>query len=252
MRRLIVTIIAVVLAALIIAPLCSGQNVPNNTPGPMYMGRPLSYWVQSIRNRDPETMDLAFDAIRDLGPAAWPAIPELVRIMKEPFDPIKLGIDGPGVILAKVRDIQLRSDAIDGLASIGDAAAPSADLLIQWALAKRVVPNRTSNNLLDKVFIDLVAMDIIERMRVAGAIAELGPGAGPAVAELVRSSDGESRKLGVAILSGGAIPIAVDLLKSFNCDDRRLGIAILIDMWPVVAKEHLTELKNTLICQDAN
>jgi hypothetical protein len=56
----------------------------------------------------------------------------------------------------------------------------------------------------------------------------------------------------VAILSEGAIPIAADLLKSYNCDDRRLGIAILTDMWPVVPREHLTELKNMLTCQDAN
>src|SRR6185369_6396978 len=109
------------------------------------------------RNRDLETMDRAFDAIRDLGPAAWPAVPELMRIMQEPFAPIVLGVDGPAVILSKVRDIQLRSDAIDALASIGDAAAPSANLLIQWALATRVAPSRTPNTLLDKVFVDLVA-----------------------------------------------------------------------------------------------
>lgn len=250
MRRLIVRFIAVMVAVIVVAPLCSAQK--GQTPGPTYLGKPLSYWLQSIRDRDLETMDLAFDAIRDLGPAASPAVPELIRIMQEPFAPIVLGVDGPGVILSKVRDIQLRSDAIDALASIGAAAAPSANLLIQWALATRVVPSRTSNNLLDKVFVDLVAMDVLERMRVAGAIAEFGPGAAPAVTELVKSPDGERRKLGVAILSGGAIPIAIDFLKSFNCDDRRLGIAILIDMWPVVAKEHLTELKNTLICQDAN
>src|SRR5262249_7026730 len=219
---------------------------------PMYMGRPLSYWLRGLRDRDPETMAVAFDAIRDLGPDTWPAAPELTRIVAAPLSPTDLTADGPTVILAKVRDIYVRSDAIDALAAIGSAAAPSANVLIDWALARHVIPNRTPETLGDKVFVDLISMDVLERMHVAGAIAEFGADAGPAVTALVKSSDGERRKLGVAILAEGAIAIAADLLKSFNCGDRRLGMAILIDMWPVVPREHLTALKDMLTCQDAD
>src|SRR5437868_12384356 len=35
-------------------------------------GKPLSYWLRSIRDRD-DNIELAFDAIIDLGPGAWPA-----------------------------------------------------------------------------------------------------------------------------------------------------------------------------------
>jgi hypothetical protein len=68
---------------------------------------------------------------------------------------------------------------------------------------------------------------------------------------LLKSPDGEKRKLGVAILSEGALPIVADLLTSRNCEDRKRGIAILADMWPVVPKEHLDALKASLVC-DAN
>jgi len=37
-------------------------------------------------------------------------------------------------------------------------------------------------------------------------------------------------------------------LKSRNCEGRKRGIAILADMWPVVAKEHLADLKAALVC----
>jgi hypothetical protein len=54
-------------------------------------------------------------------------------------------------------------------------------------------------------------------MRVAGAVAQFGPAAAPAIAALLKSADGEERKLGVAILSENALPIASNLLKSRNC-----------------------------------
>jgi hypothetical protein len=85
-------------------------------------------------------------------------------------------------------------------------------------------------------------------MRVAGAVARFGPAAAPAIVALLKSPDDEKRKLGVAILSENALPLAAQLLKSRNCEDRKRGIAILADMWPVVAKEHLTELRAALVC----
>src|ERR1044071_4576608 len=51
---------------------------------PVYMGKPFSYWMESLRNRD-EEMQLAFAAINALGPDAASAVPELVRILSEPF-----------------------------------------------------------------------------------------------------------------------------------------------------------------------
>lgn len=99
----------------------------------------------------------------------------------------------------------------------------------------------------NELFVDLITLDVLERMRVAGAVARFGPAAAPAVLALLKSPDGEKRKLGVAILNANALPIAARLLKSRSCEDRDGGLAILADMWPVVAKEHLAEL-NALVC----
>jgi hypothetical protein len=51
---------------------------------PTYQGEPLSHWLKSIRDRDDKIV-LAFDAIRDLGPDAWPAVEELTRIVALSF-----------------------------------------------------------------------------------------------------------------------------------------------------------------------
>jgi len=224
----------------------------NNAAGPwplesMYQGKPLSYWLKSIRDRD-DKMERAFDAITDLGPDASPAVEELARIVAEPFTPVRIGEDVNDVIAGKLFSIRTRSGAIDALTAIGEASASSALPLIRWALAVRVIPIKLDNLSDQELFVDLLTIDVLERMRVAGAVARFGPDAAPAVVELLKSSDDEERKLAVAILSENTLPIVAHLLKSRNCDDRNRGIAILADMWPVVAKEHLAELKSAIVC----
>jgi hypothetical protein len=225
----------------------SGKTAGGTQREPMYQGEPLSYWVRSIRDRD-EKMRLSIDAIIDLGPDAWPAAEELTRIVAEQFTPVRIGVDRDDVIASKLSSIRLRADAIDALTAIGEAAASSTAPLIQWALAVRVIPMNLDNVKDKELFVDLITIDVLERMRVAGAVARLGPAAAPAIVALLKSPDGEKRKLGVAILNENALPIVAYLLKSRNCEDRKRGIAILADMWPVVAEEHLAELKAAPVC----
>jgi hypothetical protein len=217
---------------------------------PMYQGKPLSYWMTSIRDRD-ERMVPAFDAIVELGPDAWPAVEQLTRIVAEPFTPLRIGVDREDMIAPTLFSIGLRAEAIDALTAIGEAAASSTVPLIEWALTVRVIPINLDDLKDGELFVDLITIDVLERMRVAGAVARFGPAAAPAIVALLKSPDGEKRKLGVAILSDGALPIVADLLKSRKCEDRKRGIAILADMWPIVAKEHLAALKTALVC-DAN
>jgi len=214
---------------------------------PRYHGKPLCYWLRSIRDRDDKIL-LAFDAIMDLGPDAWPAVEELTRIVAEPFTPVRIGVDRDDMIASKLLSIHLRADAIDALTAIGEAAASSAAPLIQWAVTVRVIPMNLDNVKDNELFVDLITLDVLERMRVAGAVARFGPAAAPAIVALLKSPDGEKRKLGVAILNENALPIVAFLLKSRNCEDRKRGIAILADMWPVVAEEHLAELKAAPVC----
>jgi hypothetical protein len=213
----------------------------------MSQGKPLTYWLTSIRDRD-DKIELALDAIIDFGPDAWPAVEPLTRIVAQPFAPVGIGVDRDDVIGAKLFNMHLRAEAIDALTAIGEAAASSAGPLIQWALTVRFIPVNLDNLKDEGLFVDLIAMDVLERMRVAGAVARFGLAAAPTVAALLESSDDEKRKLGVAILNENALPIAAHLLKSRNCEDRKRGIAILADMWPVIAKNHLAELKSSVAC----
>jgi hypothetical protein len=86
-------------------------------------------------------------------------------------------------------------------------------------------------------------------MRVAGAVAAFIPDSSMVIAELLKSEDQEAAKLGVAILGERTVPVAAELLKSRSCTDEKLGLKMLSDLWPVVAKDHLLELRDTLQCE---
>src|SRR4029079_3087764 len=95
------------------------SNVPRpadrlaaNSNEPNFEGKPLSFWLNSLRNRDGQ-IDKAFEAIRKLGPQAEAAVPELTRIISEPFDPIEVGVEGRTSGAAKVRELEFRSRAVD-------------------------------------------------------------------------------------------------------------------------------------------
>ena len=218
---------------------------------PQYMGKGLSYWLNVIRDRNEEMISLAFDAIRNLGPEARAAVPDLTQLVAAPFTPIQIGKDSHEVIASKIYEIALRAEAIDALTSIGESAAPATMPLVRWALTLHVMPGVMRNADDDELFIELVMMDAEQRMRVAGAVAQFGPDAALVIAALISAPDAEKRKLGVAILSQGALPIASELLRSRKCDERQLGFLILKDMGLVVAKPYLDQLKARMTC-DAN
>jgi hypothetical protein len=196
-------------------------------------------------------ISVAFDAIRSLGPDAWPAVPELTRIVAAPFVPVEIGKDSEETIASKLYDIELRSEAVDGLAAIGGAAAPSTASIIEWALTIRVLPGETSTREEDEQFIELVALDAQYRIGVIVAVSRFGRPAVPTLKRLLRSPDVEKRKFAVAILGEEALTIATDLLKSHDCEGQQLAITILNDMDPVVPRVYLDEMKKARAC-DAN
>jgi hypothetical protein len=226
-------------------PRPSSIRVPQQEP--VYDGRPLSFWLDALRKRDDSTAS-AFAAVRSLGPLASAAVPVLDSIVGEPFVPVKVGKDTKDVVLAKLRDIQFRADAVDALASIGLDAECSTKTLIRWALTLRVVPSELTSTEDKDMFVELVGVDTLERMRVAGAVPEFGSGALVKAVSLLPSRDSDKRKLAVAILQEKALPLAVSLLKSPDCNDQKLGISILSDMWQVVPEVHLFDLKEAFIC----
>lgn len=207
-----------------------------------YLGRPLTFWFKALRGRDEKWLSDAFGAVRSLGDDAWVAVPELTNIVGAPFEPISIGTDSMDVVAGKLYDISVRSEAIDTLGWIGEKAAPSTVALVKWGLMQRIsmTSKRSADN--DELLIELVAMDAEQKMRVAGAVAQLGHETIPIVAKMMASSDPSQRRLAIAILSQDALPVATDLLRSNSCDDQRLGLQILKDMDLIVARAHIDEL----------
>jgi hypothetical protein len=223
------------------------RGIDNIQQEPVALGEPLSHWLKVIREHNGE-LGLAYEAIMELGPAASAAVPDLTRIVAEPFTPIRPGKDDKREVLAKLKSIFMKGGAIDSLGAIGEDAARSAPSVIEWSLTIRVLPPETSAA--DALFIDLVAMDVMERMRGAGALAQFGSDAAPAVQQLMESDDADRRKFAVAILNEASLPIVSDLMKSRNCRDRMLGLSVLADMWPVVASSHIDALSDILACSE--
>jgi hypothetical protein len=220
-----------------------------NQDDPVALGHPLSYWLKSIRDRDPEKIQMAFDAIVELGPEAWRAVPELTKIVAEPFAPIEFESDSRSQIHRKLLDIQLRAGAVDSLGAIGEAAASSAGPVIRWGMTIRVLPGHTRSSA-DPFLIELIGIDVLERMRVAGTVARFGRDASGAVQKLIESPDNEARKFSAAILNEATVLIATGLMTSRSCVDRELGLSLLSAMWPVVAKDHLITLGEILECSE--
>src|ERR1051326_9299769 len=153
MRTIRVAAIVMVLAGWIGASSGFAADEPN------YQGKSLSYWLNIIHERNDEMISLAFDAVRGMGPQAKAAVPELQRIVAAPFVPIRIGKDSDDAIAEKLYDIEVRSGAIDALAAIGEAASPSTDSVIAWAVTIRVVPEDILTRDEDERFIDLLSLD---------------------------------------------------------------------------------------------
>jgi hypothetical protein len=222
----------------------------NTHNDPVALGHPLSYWLKSIQNREPGYSEVAFEAIVQLGPEAEAAIPDLTKILEEPFEPIRVGTDSREDIREKLREIQFRGGAVDGLGAIGEAAALSTEAVIRWGLTIRVLAPSERATSTDALLVELIGIDVLERMRAAGAISRFGLNALEPVQRLIDSDDNENRKFAAAILSERTILVATQLMKGKGCTNRMLGLSLLSAMWPVVAREHLTALSEILRCSD--
>jgi HEAT repeat protein len=216
---------------------------------PDFDGKPLSYWIKAIHDRDEATISDALDAIRFLGPQGRAAVPELIRLLSDPFRPIELGKDSDTAIATKLYEIEVRSAAIDALAAIGESAAPATLPVIQWVLTVRVIPFRVNTLEEHERFVDLVMLEAEYRTRIIRAIEQFGNPAIPTLEQLLRSPDSERRKLAAIALGTDILPIAGKLLTSRDCDDAQLGITLLSDMAPAVAPIYLSELRAMLTCE---
>jgi HEAT repeat protein len=224
------------------------EDTDQGRPESTYAGKPLSYWVKALRDRNEDQLLLALEAISFFGPAAQSAVPELIRIINDPFEPIRLGKDTDEVIVSKLVEIEIRAEAIAALAEIGEGAAPAAVPLIEWAARPRVVPAAKPSALNTDRFIDLALMDAEHRLHVILAIAFLGDAPVPALTELLRSPNAEKRKLAVTVLGEEAMWIAADLIRSGDCEEVALALTILEDLAPVISMSTLDEFKRMPVC----
>src|SRR3954462_12109291 len=143
-----------------------GDNHEQLFKAPAYLNKSLDYWLNIIRRRDERMISLAFDAIRNIGPAAGAAVPDLTDVVTAPFSPINIEKDSHQAIASKLYDIAVRTEAIDTLRLIGEAGSTATVPLLRWALARRVVPGLARNSDDDELFIELVMMDTEQRIHV--------------------------------------------------------------------------------------
>jgi HEAT repeat protein len=139
-------------------------------PGTPLAGEAIAALVESLRAGPPDVQGHAADALADFGPAAAPAIPELVRMLQDPSDPARwsypegaaraLGLIAPGtassdeVFAALSQALQAksgrtRSAAIHAFVPFGPKAATvvpriralakDPDASVRWA-AQTVLP----------------------------------------------------------------------------------------------------------------
>jgi hypothetical protein len=220
-------------------PAYSADTVPD------FQGKPFSYWVQVLRDRD-DQMDFAFAAIRQLGPRAVGVLPELKRILEEPFSPIVVGTIRRDDLLASLANIDLRGKAVEAMGDIGDPA--SATALIKWALTTRVLAGDNLTDSQREIFIDIVGIDALERIRVVGVMAQFGTRADAVLTVMLQGRDENARKLAVSILGERAMPVATDLLISRSCDDRQLGLSLMADLWPFIPRENMLAVEKLTMC----
>jgi len=215
---------------------------------PTYQGKTLSYWINIIHDRNDDLILRAFDAIRNMGPQGSPAVPELTDVIAAPFSAIHIGKDSDEQIISKLYDIELRSEAIDALIAIGEAASPATIPIIDWAVTIRVSPRGEPTPEENDRFVDLVTLDAEYRAFIIRSIRSLGRPAIPILTRLLRSSNAERRKVVILMFGQDALPLAADLMKSNRCEDRQLGLAIFSDLQPLVPKEYLAALRVTGSC----
>ena len=96
------------------------------------------------------------------------------------------------------------------LASIGEAAWPATGAVVQWALTLRVDCKDRLNPDENDLFLELVTLDAEYRLRVIAAVTAFGEPATPALVRLLKSQNGEKRKMAVAIL--GLDALTLDML----------------------------------------
>jgi hypothetical protein len=195
-------------------------------------------------------MSQALGAIASIGPAASAAVPELTALVSAPFTPIRLGVDSEETVADKLYDFEMRSAAIDALASIGKASAPATVSVIEWALMPRAIPSPVGSTLENELFVDLATLEVEYRIRVIDAIGQFGESALTTTAKFLSSSNPEKRKFAVVILGTDVLPVASDHLKSSRCEDRRLGLTIFGDLEPLIPKTYLDHLSEVLVCTD--
>jgi HEAT repeat protein len=156
-------------AALLLLPLLAAcaSSAPPKPEGPLYDGKPLSFYLEEIRDLSPSRRDAAAGALGYFGPAAAPAIPDLIATIEYP------GISGMG-------------QAPDALVAIGPAALPALEKALSsrdeevrhsaaWALRELVRKGARGPTLVDSLVRGLKDTHVKVAFKCLDALAVLAP-----------------------------------------------------------------------------
>src|SRR5262249_55080468 len=176
-------LLRLLLPALLLA--CS-RTAAAAEPAPTFADKPLSFWLERLRDADPLTREEAATVLGDLGPSAKEALPALHDLLKSDAGPLRLRAamavwkvghearETAPVLIAALRDggRGQRLVILQTLGEMGPAAEAAAPLLTGFLSdANASVRNQASLTLL-----------------------QLGPAAVPALVKGLEHDDAEVRR----------------------------------------------------------
>jgi HEAT repeat protein len=185
---------------------------------PVHAGKPLSQWIQALRSKDEEGIYAGLKAVTAMGPAAAPAVPALVQLLKEPA---KNGF--------------LHPEALRALAQIGPAAKPACPIVIELLFAEngptvqaeaQHVLLRIGPGAIPYLVHPPAARDGTQRYPLFLLLRRIGPVAAQEILPLLKDKDPFLRYQAAHLLVGmgpeakAAIPVLMDQLREADQNER--------------------------------
>lgn len=235
--------LAIAAAALFLLAILSMALLRSSDREPRFEGRPLSAWVEDLRQGNGEAQGKAVRALEAMGaeaapyladriapPRGWahrfkarvgPHIPERIkRPLRRVFDPSKQMID--------------QHTAAQALALIGTNGRTAVPKLTEMLQSGNVLLTVSASRALAKIGPDalepltaaLDSGDFTIRAAACDALGELGTNAAPAAPRLARIIQSESGPIvssavyALSRIGEPSIPVLLPLLKSTNWNDR--------------------------------
>jgi RNA polymerase sigma factor (sigma-70 family) len=215
----------------------TGRAIPKPPREVVFKGKPVTYWLEQLRDRDPDTRREALGPLGAIGTADARVVPALLGTLKDRAEDVRSAairaleqVADPKTVPAleaclKDSNGVVRGEAAWALAVVGGAkTAPllakvledphqTARLGAARALVRLGADARAAAPALARTLAD--PQDDV-RNEVQAALVRIGPAAVPALAGVLRDKDAELRRRAAEVLVGGGADAVPLLIKALN------------------------------------